>query len=362
MVVTGDISNLALEAEFQAVRSVLDDILRLPPSAVTLVPGNHDVYTRGAQKKKRFWQYFEPYLTSDLPQFSTEQPGGAFPIVKLRGPAAIIGLSTALARLPFVASGRLGLQQLQALEKILALPEVKKRTPVILLHHPLFHPATWTRMKVRLEGLEDAAHLRELLTPLSRGLLLHGHLHRRIHHKLATRSGHVDVVGATSASLVHNSPERMAGYNLYDLAPDGAIAALESFAYDEIAGDFRAAPASRAGRRRARRQALIRKTRTPGRTQALDQRKLGRLSRGFHPRIQSIDVCGLKTFWSLFDLELDRLVFEKSAPALPVDLRIVHEHIGAIVLLDETPALLIVEPLHFSHRHWLLHLPSACPG
>jgi 3',5'-cyclic AMP phosphodiesterase CpdA len=242
VVITGDVSNLALEAEFQAVRSVLDDILRLPPSAVTIVPGNHDVYTRGAQKQRRFWQYFEPYLTSDLPNLGTEQPGGHFPVVKLRGPAAIIGLSTALARLPFVASGRLGLIQLQALEKILALPEVKKRTPVVLLHHPLFNPATWTRMKARLEGLEDAGHLRELLTPLSRGLLLHGHLHRRIHHKLATRGGHVDVVGATSASLVHAHPTRMAGYNLYEIADEGAITALESYAYDAAAGDFVPAP------------------------------------------------------------------------------------------------------------------------
>jgi 3',5'-cyclic AMP phosphodiesterase CpdA len=239
VVITGDVSNLALEAEFQAVRSVLDDVLRLPPSAVTIVPGNHDVYTRGAQKKRRFSQYFAPYLTSDLPSLGTEQPGGLFPIVKLRGPVAIIGLSTALARLPFVASGRLGLAQLQALEKILASPEVRKRTPVVLLHHPLFNPATWSRMKARLEGLEDAGQLRELLTPLSRGLLLHGHLHRRIHHKLTTRGGHVDVVGATSASLVHSNAARMAGYNLYEIADDGAITALESFAYDEAAGDFR---------------------------------------------------------------------------------------------------------------------------
>ena len=75
LVITGDVSNLALEAEFQAVRSVLDDVLQLPPSAVTIVPGNHDVYTRGAQKKRRFWQYFEPYLKSDLPALLTEQPG-----------------------------------------------------------------------------------------------------------------------------------------------------------------------------------------------------------------------------------------------------------------------------------------------
>lgn len=244
VVITGDVSNLALEAEFEAVRSVLDDVLRLPPSAVTIVPGNHDVYTRGAQKKRRFWQFFEPFLTSDLPHFGTEQPGGHFPIVKLRGPVAIIGLSTALARLPFVAAGRLGRTQLAALEEILASPEVKKRTPVVLLHHPLFNPAAWTRMKARLEGLEDASHLRELLLPLSRGLLLHGHLHRRIHHKLATRGGHVDVVGATSASLVHTSPARMAGYNLYEIDDDGAITALESYAYDETAGDFQPAALS----------------------------------------------------------------------------------------------------------------------
>ncbi len=47
------------------------------------------------------------------------------------------------------------------------------------------------------------------------------------------------MVGATSASLVHASPARMAGYNVYEIANDGAITALESYAYDETAGDFR---------------------------------------------------------------------------------------------------------------------------
>src|SRR5262249_29713473 len=138
--------------------------------------------------------------------------------------------------------GRLGLAQLQAFEKILTSPEVKRRTPVVLLHHPLFNPATWSRMKARLEGLEDAGHLRELLTSLPRGLLLHGHLHRRIHHKLTTRAGHIECVGATSASLVHQPPARMAGYNVYEIADDGAIVALESYAYDQVAGDFQPAP------------------------------------------------------------------------------------------------------------------------
>src|SRR5258708_3144238 len=122
VVITGDVSNLALEAEFHAVRSVLGDVLRLPPSAVTIVPGNHDVYTRGAQKKRRFSQYFAPYLTSDLPGFATEQPGGLFPIVKLPGPAAILGLSTALARYPLLATRSPRLTQPTAPEKILCSP------------------------------------------------------------------------------------------------------------------------------------------------------------------------------------------------------------------------------------------------
>jgi 3',5'-cyclic AMP phosphodiesterase CpdA len=231
VVITGDVSNLALETEFAAVRAILDDVLGLPHDAVSIVPGNHDVYTRGAARDQRFSRYFEPYLASDLPRYRTSHAGGMFPVVKLRGPAAFIGLSTAMPRLPFVAAGRLGNAQLDELERILAAPEVRARTPVILLHHPIHHPLTW--LKSRLEGLDDGDRLSRLLTPLERGLLLHGHLHRRLHRRLLTSAGHIDIVGATSASLVHESAERMAGFNLYELSNDGAITTIDSYRYDE---------------------------------------------------------------------------------------------------------------------------------
>jgi 3',5'-cyclic AMP phosphodiesterase CpdA len=236
VVITGDVSNLALEPEFAAVRHILEDVLQMPPSAVTLVPGNHDVYTRGAESKRRFASYFEPYIRSDMPHERTDQPGGMFPIVQLRGPVAIIGLSTALARPMFVASGKLGPTQLEALRKILASSEVKARTPVILLHHPIHNPTGW--LKVHKEGLVDAEQLQQLLLPLDRGLVLHGHLHRRIHRTLSTTRGHLDVIGATSASLVHESPARMAGYNEYEIDETGAIARLTAFVYTDLHRGF----------------------------------------------------------------------------------------------------------------------------
>jgi len=236
VVITGDVSNLALEPEFAAVRHLLDEVLCMAPEAVTLVPGNHDVYTQGAQNKRRFSSYFAPYLGSDLPDQRTDQPGGMFPIVKLRGPVAIIGLSSALARPMFVASGKLGTSQLEALARILASPEVKARTPVILLHHPIHNPPGWfTRHK---EGLVDAAGLRAVLSPLSRGLVLHGHLHRRIHRRMTTASGHLDVVGATSASLLHENDARMAAYNEYEIDEAGVITRMTAFVYRNIDEGF----------------------------------------------------------------------------------------------------------------------------
>lgn len=240
LVITGDFSNLALEVELQLGRQLLDDILGLPPESVSLVPGNHDVYTRGSERSRRFYRSFEPYLQSDLPEFSTDHPAGPFPIVKLRGPVAFIGLASALPRSPLVAAGRLGREQLDALAGILAHPEVAKRTPIILLHHPPHNPAS--KLKTRLRGLDDADLLLKTLDRVPQGLVLHGHLHQRIRRSQKTRGGELISVGATSASLVHECPTRMAGYNVYEIGEDGSKFQLASRAFDIESGEFVLAP------------------------------------------------------------------------------------------------------------------------
>jgi hypothetical protein len=62
-----------------------------------------------------------------------------------------------------------------------------------------------------------------------------------VHRKLVTRGGHIDMLGAASASLVHANPARMAGYNLYEFGDDGTTVALSSYRYDDATGSFDAA-------------------------------------------------------------------------------------------------------------------------
>lgn len=244
LVITGDVSNLALEREFELVGRFVRDDIGLPPDRISMVPGNHDAYTHGAHRSSRFFRYFEPFLRSDLPELSEPGRAGTFPYVHLRGPAAIIGLSTAFPRPPLVSSGVLGLSQLKALKRILAHPEVTSRTPILLQHHPCHNPQSY--VKVLMEGLTDADAEERLLRSCARGLLLHGHLHRRVYRRLHTDAGHIDAVGATSASLVDASDERMAGFNLYEINPDGAIHAITSHRLDQETSRFREVPIPKA--------------------------------------------------------------------------------------------------------------------
>jgi 3',5'-cyclic AMP phosphodiesterase CpdA len=226
VVITGDLTNLALEPEFELAREVIEHDLGLHPDDVTLVPGNHDVYTRGAHTAQRFATYFADYLVSDLPELAVDVGAGRFPVVKLRGPAAIIGVCSAVPRLPFVAAGRVGRAQLDALKAVLAHPKVARLTPVVALHHPPHNPRS--KLKALLEGLGDATLLWTGMRHLPVGMVLHGHLHRRVRREDATNGGKLVSVGATSASLHHAEAAKMAGFNLYAIERDGTLGTMEA--------------------------------------------------------------------------------------------------------------------------------------
>lgn len=212
--ITGDLSNLALEDEFAAVAHLLQKDLTLSPDRVSIVPGNHDLYTRGAMYSRRFAHYFAPYLSTDLPSIPTDHPAGPFPFVRLRNEIALIGLATAIPSPPLCAYGHLGAEQLSALQRALHDEQVRNRFVVALLHHPPFNPTS--PIKTLRNGLHDAHKLRACFP--GPALLLHGHLHQRI---VQGEQDGLLSCGATSASLLDDHPNHRAGFNLYEIDKTG---------------------------------------------------------------------------------------------------------------------------------------------
>jgi len=238
VVVTGDVTNMAHESEYREARRVLDEVARRVE--VTVVPGNHDIYLPAVGRERRFPHHFAPFVTGERPGLAVRLPAGDYPLVKLRGPAAIVGLSSAVPRPPFVSGGVLGREQIAALERLLALPEVASRTPVLLVHHP---PVDARCRLARLrDGLLDADRLRTVVDRLPRGLLLFGHIHARSHVALRTSSGTLDVVSASGAALDHPDPRIRAGFNLYEIAGDGAVVRVESYVLDPAGTGFSRVP------------------------------------------------------------------------------------------------------------------------
>ena len=205
--VTGDLVNLALEAEFTPAASWLESVGL--PQHVTVIPGNHDAYVRATQH--RFAETWGDYLRGD------EAPDGgiAFPLLRRRGPLALISTSSAVPTPPLMATGWLGRSQLDALERMLAGLAAEQAFRVLLIHHPL-------RSDSRTKRLTDSASLLALLRRHGVELILHGHDHVHSTIWVDGLNGRIPVIGVPSASAVAHGRYPAAAYNLFSIERDGA--------------------------------------------------------------------------------------------------------------------------------------------
>jgi 3',5'-cyclic AMP phosphodiesterase CpdA len=204
--ITGDLVNLALEAEFAVALRWLESVGA--PDRVTIVPGNHDAYVRAT--RHRFIEAWGEYLRGD----DTPAGGVTFPFLRRRGPLALIGVSTAVPTPPLMATGWLGRAQLDALERILAQLSAEQLFRVLLIHHPL-------RSESRAKRLTDSAQLLALLKQYGVELILHGHDH--VHSMMAIDgpNGTILAIGVPSASAVAHGRYPGAAYNLFSIWRDG---------------------------------------------------------------------------------------------------------------------------------------------
>lgn len=204
--VTGDLVNLALDAEIEQSRCWLEALGT--PADVSVVPGNHDAYVAGALAKAcKAWSGFMQDDRRDEPT----RPGG-FPYLRMRGPVALIGLSSARATAPFMASGFFGQRQANRLSRLLDETREMGLFRVVMIHHPPVQGATAAHKRlfgIRLFQKTIANHGAELV--------LHGHTHLPTTYRIAGHDGPVPVIGVAAAGQAPNGKRPPAQFNLFEI-------------------------------------------------------------------------------------------------------------------------------------------------
>jgi len=203
---TGDLVNLALEAEFALSRAWLESVGT--PDQVTVVPGNHDAYVRAT--KHRSVEAWGNYIAGD----DAADRAATFPAVRRRGPIVLIGVSSAVPTPPLMATGWLGRGQLDALAQILARLSTEQAFRVLLIHHPL-------RSSARAKRLTDSSELLALLKQHGVELVLHGHDHVHSTIWIEGPKGSIPAIGVPSASALAHGRYPAAAYNLFSIKRDG---------------------------------------------------------------------------------------------------------------------------------------------
>jgi len=238
---TGDVTNLAFEQEFRFARERFDR-LDLGPAGVTVLPGNHDAYV--AEGTGHFASVFGDYATSDpgwrwhgdglatngahaaapdgiaVPTTSPDDDVDAdpWPLVRIRGAVAIVGLSTSLQTPWFTAWGRIGARQLARAEVALSDPRLADKVRLVAIHHPPAGP----RAASRIRGLKDRAALAEILARTGASLVVHGHEHRDMREALPGPAGDIDVLGVPSGTYEAGKPEKTGRYRIFEIE-DGRV-------------------------------------------------------------------------------------------------------------------------------------------
>jgi 3',5'-cyclic AMP phosphodiesterase CpdA len=164
LLITGDLTTTALPAEFHAARRELDELLA-EPERVSVVPGNHDRYTRHSMKTRTFEKFFGPYM-----------PSTSFPWMRrIDGETGVLGLDPTRAHIS--ARGYLPPEQMERASRLVT--EARRgwlRRLIVACHYPILAPAGYQR-ELEHKRLKNADEARAWASTIGPHLWCCGHVH-----------------------------------------------------------------------------------------------------------------------------------------------------------------------------------------
>lgn len=224
VLVTGDLTNLSLEPEFQRAREILEPIAS--KGMLSVVPGNHDVYTRGAERSARFEAYFGDLLwPEDMPP-----QGERYPWHRRIGEVHVVGFCSAVPRAPVIATGEVSEAQMSRLSELAKSEAFDQAFVIAMVHHNLH--ARGAR-KDAMHGLDNRDRFIAALQDAGVDLVLHGHTH--VAHRF--RIDDMAVIGCGSSTWQSEDPSHIARYNLYDI-DEGTLKGITTRVFSESEDRF----------------------------------------------------------------------------------------------------------------------------
>lgn len=224
VLVSGDLTALALEEEFHAAHDVLRD-LSANRRPVIVVPGNSDRYAPGGPTSRMFEEHFVDLVRSDLPQYAD---ASGYPFVKLVGnDVAVVGLDS--TRVPSGIGylfGRLGDDQLDRLNAVLGDAKLVGRAIAVMVHHAPVDAQG--RRNPFSGGLLDGARLLEITAGRCASVFC-GHVHGRYRVNAAPQRPEVICGGSATQTGVE-------GYWVVDIE-DRRVVSAEEFVPDWAESD-----------------------------------------------------------------------------------------------------------------------------
>lgn len=207
LAVTGDLVNLALDAEIELARLWLETLGK--PHDVSVVPGNHDAYVPGAFDKACV--SWHPWMAGD--GFEGKIGRETFPYLRVRGQVAIIGVTSARATAPFMANGFFRQEQSERLAKILDETAKQGLFRVVMIHHPPVRSAV--PQHKRLFGI---GRFHTTVRRHGAELVLHGHSHNPSLFWIGERKKPIPVVGVAATGQGIGGSHAPAQYNLIEIS------------------------------------------------------------------------------------------------------------------------------------------------
>ncbi len=214
---TGDVTLSGETSEFERAAEMLRPWI--DAGKLTLVPGNHDVWS---YESAASWRFLRVLGADGRGQ---KKPVATYPVsVPLSPDVVLLALDSArFGNDPYTTPGAVGSDQLAAVREQAREASKVGKAVVIALHHHLVIPPERVPSDAKLARmpLSDAYKVVRLVAEVPIAAVLHGHRHTSFRVDLPGPSGPTPVLCAGSASRVADEPVRRARALVYDLDRTG---------------------------------------------------------------------------------------------------------------------------------------------